>query len=470
MKKTRLIEVLRSFEKKELREFKKWLHSPVHNQREDVRQLYTYLIDGKRLDKDHLIHKEKVFTFLYPDEVYDDAKMRQVSYFFMKEMESYLVFASSRADELEYKIRLARIYNERELKREFESNLTGLDKLLDNAQYIDSTYHRFNYQKNLEESRHLATQKRQIAFEKMQEVSQKLDTYFLSEKLQTSLDMLTAQSIYKTEFDFGILEDILKYIEENELYELPSIGVYYFTFRSLEFKDEEGYYWKLKDLLMSNLDTFRVQKLKEFFVNLINYCVGKSNVGKKEFNRELFELYKTGIDKNIITHGGRISNGMFINIINNGSVLREFNWVENFIENFQSDIAVDERSGIVNLGLGILNFERKQYSEAKSFLEESNHKNILLNLLTRNFLLRTYYKLNKDTELDLLIESMGKYLMRKEIVGYARDIYKNILSLMKKLVNLNIYDSDERTKFKDQVAEINPMTNSMREWFLEQVQ
>jgi hypothetical protein len=432
--------------------------------------LYAYLIDGKRLAKDHLIHKEKVFTFLYPDEVYDDAKMRQVSYFFMKEMESYLVFASSRADELEYKIRLARIYNERELKREFESNLTGLDKLLDNAQYIDSTYHRFNYQKNLEESRHLATQKRQIAFEKMQEVSQKLDTYFLSEKLQTSLDMLTAQSIYKTEFDFGILEDILKYIEENELYELPSIGVYYFTFRSLEFKDEEGYYWKLKDLLMSNLDTFRVQKLKEFFVNLINYCVGKSNVGKKEFNRELFELYKTGIDKNIITHGGRISNGMFINIINNGSVLREFNWVENFIENFQSDIAVDERSGIVNLGLGILNFERKQYSEAKSFLEESNHKNILLNLLTRNFLLRTYYKLNKDTELDLLIESMGKYLMRKEIVGYARDIYKNILSLMKKLVNLNIYDSDERKKFKDQVAEINPMTNSMREWFLEQVQ
>lgn len=470
MKKTRLIEVLRSFEKKELREFKKWLHSPVHNQREDVRQLYAYLIDGKRLAKDHLIHKEKLFTFLYPDEVYDDAKMRQVSYFFMKEMESYLVFASSRADELEYKIRLARIYNERELKREFESNLTGLDKLLDNAQYIDSTYHRFNYQKNLEESRHLATQKRQIAFEKMQEVSQKLDTYFLSEKLQTSLDMLTAQSIYKTEFDFGILEDILKYIEENELYELPSIGVYYFTFRSLEFKDEEGYYWKLKDLLMSNLDTFRVQKLKEFFVNLINYCVGKSNVGKKEFNRELFELYKTGIDKNIITHGGRISNGMFINIINNGSVLREFNWVENFIENFQSDIAVDERSGIVNLGLGILNFERKQYSEAKSFLEESNHKNILLNLLTRNFLLRTYYKLNKDTELDLLIESMGKYLMRKEIVGYARDIYKNILSLMKKLVNLNIYDSDERKKFKDQVAEINPMTNSMREWFLEQVQ
>lgn len=470
MKKTRLIEVLRSFEKKELREFKKWLYSPVHNQREDVRQLYTYLIDGKRLDKDHLIHKEKVFTFLYPDEVYDDAKMRQVSYFFMKEMESYLVFASSRADELEYKIRLARIYNERELKREFESNLTGLDKLLDNAQYIDSTYHRFNYQKNLEESRHLATQKRQIAFEKMQEVSQKLDTYFLSEKLQTSLDMLTAQSIYKTEFDFGILEDILKYIEENELYELPSIGVYYFTFRSLEFKDEEGYYWKLKDLLMSNLDTFRVQKLKEFFVNLINYCVGKANVGRKEFIRELFELYRVGLEEDILTFGGRVTRVMFINIVNNGSMLEEFDWVGNFIEKFKNDLNSAEKEPVVNLSQGILNYYRKDYQDAEQYLLASTHQDILLNLLTRNYLLRTYYKLDKEDELELLIESMGKYLMRKEIVGYARDIYKNILSLMKKLVNLNVYDSDERKKFKDQVAEINPMTNSMREWFLEQVQ
>lgn len=470
MKKTRLIEVLRSFEKKELREFKKWLHSPVHNQREDVRQLYAYLIDGKRLDKDHLIHKEKVFTFLYPDEVYDDAKMRQVSYFFMKEMESYLVFASSRADELEYKIRLARIYNERELKREFESNLTGLDKLLDNAQYIDSTYHRFNYQKNLEESRHLATQKRQIAFEKMQEVSQKLDTYFLSEKLQTSLDMLTAQSIYKTEFDFGILEDILKYIEENELYELPSIGVYYFTFRSLEFKDEEGYYWKLKDLLMSNLDTFRVQKLKEFFVNLINYCVGKMNMGKVEFIRETFEMYKIGLDQEILTYGGRVTRVMFINIVSTGSKLKEFDWVAGFIEQYKIDLLDSEKESIYNLSMGIMHFYNKDFKALESYILKVNHQDILLNLLTRNYLLIAYYKLGKAEELDLLIESMSKYLMRKEIVGYARELYKNNLSIMKKLVNLNVYDSDERKKFKDQVAEINPMTNSMREWFLEQVQ
>ena len=140
---------------------KKWLSSPFHNQREDVRQLYAYLIDGKRLHKDHLIEKEKIFTVLFPGEAFDDAKMRQVAYFFMKAMESYLVFASSIEDDLEYRIRLARIYNERELKREFESNLTGLNKMLDNAQFIDSTFHKFDYQKNLEESRHLATQKPQ---------------------------------------------------------------------------------------------------------------------------------------------------------------------------------------------------------------------------------------------------------------------------------------------------------------------
>ena len=38
-------------------------------------------------------------------------------------------------------------------------------------------------------------------------------------------------------------------------------------------------------------------------------------------------------------------------------------------------------------------------------------------------------KRSKEDELELLIESMSKYLMRKEIVGYAREIYKNILKL-----------------------------------------
>ena len=88
MKKTRLIEVLRSFEKKELRELKKWLHSPMHNQREDVRLLYAYLIDGKRLEKDHLLDREKVFKAIYAGEDYDDAKMRQVGHFFMKTLEA----------------------------------------------------------------------------------------------------------------------------------------------------------------------------------------------------------------------------------------------------------------------------------------------------------------------------------------------------------------------------------------------
>jgi hypothetical protein len=470
MKKTRLIEVLRSFDKKELRELKKWLNSPFHNQREDVRQLYTYLIDGKRLNKDRLIEKEKIFVVLYPGEQFDDAKMRQVSYFFMKAMEAYLVYASSTEDDLEYRIRLARIYNERELKREFESNLTGLNKMLSTTQYIDSTFHKFDYQKNMEESRHLATQKRRVAFDKMQEVSQKLDTYFLSEKLQTSLDMLTAQSIYKTEFDFGILDDILKYIEENELYELPSIGVYYYTFRSLAFRDKESYYWKLKDLLMSNLETFRIQKLKEFFVNLINYCVGKMNLGKKEFIRESFELYKTGFDKEILTFGGKVTVGMFINVVSIGSKLNEFTWIENFINKYQGEMMEKDRLPIVNLSRGILNYYKKDYESAENCLVEFSHQDILLNLMSRSMLLRVYYKMEKDESLELLIDSMGKYLMRKEIVGYARDIYKNNLSLMKKLVNLNVYDSEDRNKFKTNVQEINPMTNSMREWFLEQVQ
>ncbi len=194
------------------------------------------------------------------------------------------------------------------------------------------------------------------------------------------------------------------------------------------------------------------------------------NLGKKEFIRESFELYKIGLDKNILREGGRLTRATFINIVGIGCMLNEFEWIEVFINKYNDDIPAVEREAVVGLSLGIFNYSKKDFGKAERYFIEATPNDILLNLLNRNWLLRTYYKLGKEDELELLIESMGKYLMRKEIVGYARDIYKNIFSLMKKLVNLNVYDSEDRKKFKNNVQEINPMTNSMREWFLEQVQ
>ena len=84
MKKSRLVHILKTFNKKEVRELRKWLQSPAHNQREDVLHLFEYLVEKNHLERDKYLEKEKVYPFIYKKEKYDDAKMRQVIHFLFK--------------------------------------------------------------------------------------------------------------------------------------------------------------------------------------------------------------------------------------------------------------------------------------------------------------------------------------------------------------------------------------------------
>jgi len=92
MKNSHLILTLGTFTKKELRELKKWLDSPVHNQREDVVLLFEYLTTNARLADEKYLKKEKIFRKIFPREPYDDARLRQTMHFWLKAIEEYLVW------------------------------------------------------------------------------------------------------------------------------------------------------------------------------------------------------------------------------------------------------------------------------------------------------------------------------------------------------------------------------------------
>ena len=94
MQKSRLIEVLHTFNKKEFRELKKWFLSPAHNQRQDVIDLYDYLLKKDHLYNEEALKKEKVFQAIYPTHPFSDAKMRQVIHFTFKALEAFLAYTS----------------------------------------------------------------------------------------------------------------------------------------------------------------------------------------------------------------------------------------------------------------------------------------------------------------------------------------------------------------------------------------
>jgi len=72
MQKSNLIVYFRQLSKRDWREFKKFVRSPYHNQREDVIRLFDYLEPAVRNLSRDFLDREKVFNAIYPQEVFDE--------------------------------------------------------------------------------------------------------------------------------------------------------------------------------------------------------------------------------------------------------------------------------------------------------------------------------------------------------------------------------------------------------------
>ncbi len=93
---------------------------------------------------------------------------------------------------------------------------------------------------------------------------------------------------------------------------------------------------------------------------------------------------------------------------------------------------------------------------------------MLFNIIAKTMLLKIYYERSDLDAFESLVESLRIYLQRKEALDPARKAsYKNLVSLMKKLLHLNIYSKQQKEKFRELVMATNPL--SEREWFLKQL-
>ena len=92
MEKSHLVSIFRVLDKKEVRDLRKWVGSPAHNQRQDVSDLFEYLMSGQHLFSEKHLEKERVYQAIYPDKTYSDAEMRQVMHFLLRVIENFLVY------------------------------------------------------------------------------------------------------------------------------------------------------------------------------------------------------------------------------------------------------------------------------------------------------------------------------------------------------------------------------------------
>lgn len=465
MIKSRLIEVLKTFSKKDFRECKKWVNSPFHNQRKDVVLLFDYLTDPKHLMDDNLLEKQLVFPSIYPDEAYDDSKMRQVMHFLFRSVEDFLVYQENEHTGIRKKLSLLKVYKEKNLDRSFVKTQKDLENDFHKSHFLNEDYEHDRYVFLREVGDYNSKVKRTQELN-IQRLSDTFDQAFIIEKLKQACLALTYQKVFNKSQEIGFLDKVLEIVEANNLFDNHRIGIQYHLYQILKNGRIENFF-TLKKYLAADFP-MPIKEIRESYISAINFCISQINMGNRDFRRELFQLYKNGIAKNIFLENQVLSRWTFKNAITIALNLKEFDWVENFIENYNQYLKEKHRKNFLYFNYAKLHYEKGNHDKALEVIQKYEFSDVLININAKILLTKIFYELSEFNALESLLESMRAYIQRKKELGSQRmAIHKNFIKYTKKLLRVNPYSKAQKEKLKTEIEAAKPLTE--KAWLLKQL-
>lgn len=468
MKDSKLIFILKSLDKTELRTFTYFLSSKLFNRRESPIRLLSYLSTQLKSPKPKL-EKSTVFSFLFPGKPYNDKVLRDIMAYISVPLENFLAFQKlheTRGDEL---LALSKAYRERNMLKLFEVAAKKSVAFQEKSTLRDSNYHERNYQIE-QEYYYASTQKGRADKTNLAEVTRSLDISYFANRLRQSCYLLSHQSVYNIEYDFALVEDIIKEVKRKDLLHIPAISIYYYGYLAQLYPDKLEYFQALKSNLVANSSLFKITEMKDIYLIAINIAIKRYNQGSEELVPDLLELYESGINKKILLTNNVLSRFTYKNLIVVAVTQKKYQWAKDFMETYSSLLEEEYRTVTYQYNMAKLHCEKKEFEEALEFLLlTTSSDDVYINIDTKILLARIYYEQNNQDALFALIDSFKKILARKKkVLGYQYVSYKNFIDFINKLVSANSYD---RAVMKDLLNEVQAMQAlPNKHWFIEQLQ
>ncbi len=439
MQQSRLVKNIRELSKKEREQFKLFVESPYFNKHKKTIQLLRYILKHIDAVKGSKLSKIKTHEHLFPEQKFDEQNLYNTMSYLMKLFHRYLAihhFEEADFEEPLMTLKAAYEANQFEL---LKNRGKQLEKQLKKRPFHNSDYFMANYRLNSYLGYYDSQYEDRTKTKRLQSVVDSLDRYYILEKLRNTIHLTANVLMMNTPYSFHMLDEVLSHLQNNfELYEKDiSIIMYHTILMSLRDENNPEHYRQLKEMLSSKMEMLSSEEQSDLYSFANNYCVRQINKGHSEFQRELFDLYKHGLDTGIILYNGLLSEWNYKNITALGCSLKEFDWTENFIQEFKKKLPNHRAENAYNYNLAHLYYSKKMYQEALSALLHVQFTDVKYHLNTTFLLLRTYYALHDTEALLSLIDTFRIYVIRNQkITSEQKRGYTNFLRFAKRLVLL----------------------------------
>lgn len=468
----KLVSLLQTFSKYELNRFKKFLQSPYFNDQDDLLQLFEIVNKTLRSDDQQMaaLEKNNLWKALYPNRRFDDAHLRRLSSDLNQLAMRFMVEEARKQETLSEALELQRILEKPELQKHLSGVERQIRKQLQSMPGQSTWYYlsQFRLHWNIynRASKVVATSD---FMDKLVPADQSLEYFYVVQKLKFYVAWLIYRGFRSTEQELPVIPGFWEHIKQQQFGDVPLVLIYQNVILCLTEPDEELHFTNL----ISSLEKFAAkltrEDLRECYYIAQNYCAFKISQGKMEYYREVFEIFRSMINKGLLLENEQLSEGVYKNIITAGLGVGEYGWAEKFIEDYSIYLPSNIRENARIFNLSYLYFHQKKYQKVIELLRNVEYSDVVYALGSKQMLLRTYFESNEYLAMDSLIDSFRIYLRRNKLISKnLKQEYSNFLNFIKRLISLDPANQQSLSLLKTRVSE-TPYVNS-KKWLLDKIE
>jgi len=461
MEKTLLWEAFASLTAAEAREFGKFVRSPFFNARQQPILLFDYLDACRRAGR--LPKDAEAAAVLHKTE--GGVKSRQAFSALLTLLEKYLAYSEKFQDEGRAKIRLAAAYRKRNLGKHFNITLREARQNREQQPWRHADYF---HDLNLVEWERYQFDTLTLRTEvfNLQATSDLMDTAFIARKLRLACAAVSHQTVFKADYHFGLLNEILAHVESGNLLETPAVGLYYYCYKfQTDLSGAERHFEKFRAILAAHAEAFPPDELRTLYLLAINFGIKKINQSAEGWLRATLDLYQGALSRNLLLENGQISRFAFNNIIAIALRIGELDWVERFILDHKNLLERQWREVTASLGLARVAYARRDFKTALLNLQRSDYKDLINNLTVKTLQLKIFYESGEFDLLENHLKGMKNYIKRHTSIGYHRTNYGLIVAYTQQLMALDFKKKEVVEALRAAIVGEEILTE--KEWFLD---
>lgn len=468
----KLLDLLSSLSKEELRGLRRAVQSPLLTGNKRILSLFEHLRKYHPRFRDTADFREKIFQSIYPEKKFEDSKFRRICTELTQIIEEFLLLQHFRKQELEKDEQLLKIFQQRELKSLTATKIKQIHKQIDQTIFPDSTM--------LQTKLHLKTalyrnpamshpdkQKHVLA------AIDSLDKYFILEKNLLVGDLKMVERTIKTKKAAEIEKTIhplaKRFIDQNNInIQISSRLV------SIVDSDDTALFFEVKQQFIENEQLFSTANQRSIFFSLINFAVRHFNLGTPDFAEELLSLYVLGLEKKyLFNQDGFLTASTFRNIVIIALKAKKIDWAENFIASNKQYLQQKE---ILPLCYASILMEKENYHDVVSILSKTTFSVIHDNLTSRVMIAKAYFELFlQDAKFeDVLLsylDAFQVFIKRKKLAADRFRLFNNFIKYLKKITDLSqnsIQSAEDWKKLSNEIVNEDLLTS--KRWILKKIE